>query len=140
MVILKLDFEIAFDTVEHDTILRMLQELGFPDKWVSWTKEILSSTQSSILLNGVHGKNFQCKRGVGQGDPLSPLLFVLAEELLQHVLNKATKKVFFSIPCISHTTDFPVKQYADDTILVLRASQRLFCLKEFCKPSVNPLD
>jgi retron-type reverse transcriptase len=81
IVILKLDFKKAFDTVEHNTIITMLQELGFPDRWVSWTKELLSTAQSSILLNGVPGKSFQC-RGVSQGDPLSPLLFVLATKLL----------------------------------------------------------
>jgi hypothetical protein len=42
-----------------------------------------------VLLNGVPGKVFHCKRGVRQGDPLSPLLFVLAADLLQSVINKA---------------------------------------------------
>jgi retron-type reverse transcriptase len=72
IVILKLDFKKAFDTVEHNPIITMLQELGFPDRWVSWTKELLSTAQSSILLNGVPGKSFQCW-GVSQGDPLSSL-------------------------------------------------------------------
>jgi retron-type reverse transcriptase len=63
IVILKLDFKKAFDTVEHNTIITMLQELGFPDRWVSWTKELLSTAQSSILLNGVPGKSFQCRGG-----------------------------------------------------------------------------
>jgi hypothetical protein len=91
IVILKLDFEKAFDTVEYSTIITMLQQLEFPSRWISWTKELLSTAQSSILLNGVPGKSFQCKRGVRQGDPFSPLLFVLAADLLQHVLNKAAE-------------------------------------------------
>jgi hypothetical protein len=74
LVILKLDFENAFDTIEHSTILAMLQELGFRTKWINWTKMILESASSSILLNGVPGKIFKCKRGVRQGDLLSPLL------------------------------------------------------------------
>jgi retron-type reverse transcriptase len=89
IIILKLDFEKAFDSIEH-TILAMLQKLGFPSRWISWTEEILNSAQSAILLNGVPRKSFQCKRGVRQGDPLSPLVFVLAAELLQHVLNEAS--------------------------------------------------
>jgi hypothetical protein len=64
LVILKLDFKKSFDTIEHSTILAMLQELGFPAKWINWTKLILQSASSSILLNGVPGKIFQCKRGV----------------------------------------------------------------------------
>jgi hypothetical protein len=85
IVILELEFEKAFDIVEHSTIITLLQRLGFLDKWLSWTREILNSAQSAILLNGVLGTSFQCKRRVRQGDPLSPLLFVFASELLQHV-------------------------------------------------------
>jgi hypothetical protein len=51
--------------------------------------KILGSATTSILLNGIPGKNVNCKRGVRQGDPMSPLLFVLAAELLQCIINKA---------------------------------------------------
>jgi hypothetical protein len=71
-IILKLDFEKAFDTVEHQSILAMLTHLGFPERWIVWVTNILNSGSSSILLNGVPGKIFKCKRGVRQGDPLPP--------------------------------------------------------------------
>jgi hypothetical protein len=107
IVTLKLDFEKAFNIVEHNTIITMLQRLGFLDKWVSWTEEILNSAHSAILLNGVLGKSFQCKRGVRQGDPLSPLIFVLAAEFLQHVLNKAAERGLLQCPLnLPHTMDF----------------------------------
>jgi hypothetical protein len=131
IIILKLDFEKAFDTIEHGTILAILEKLGFPSRWLQWTHEILNSGSSTILLNGVLGKFFQCRRGVRQGDPLSLLLFVLAAELLQVVLNKASNIGLLQRPLdLLHTSDFPVIQYADDTILVMRALQReIFCLK-----------
>jgi hypothetical protein len=81
-VIIKLDFTKVFDMIEHSIITQMMHQLGFNKKWISWTTTILSSASTSVLLNGVHGKNLTCKRGVRHGDPMSPLLFVLAAELL----------------------------------------------------------
>jgi hypothetical protein len=83
------------------------------------------------MLNGVPGKKFYCKRGVRQGDPLSPLIFVLAADFLQSVLNKAMEMNLITrpIPCAS-CPDFPVIQYADDTLLVMKAdANQLLCLK-----------
>ena len=56
ILILKLDFAKAFDTIEHEAILQILQHKGFDARWLAWVKEILSSSSSSVLLNGVPGK------------------------------------------------------------------------------------
>jgi retron-type reverse transcriptase len=69
IVIHKLDFEKAFDMVEHEVILPMFKFKGFSDKWISWIRSILSSASSQVLLNGVPDKPFNCKRGVRQGVP-----------------------------------------------------------------------
>jgi hypothetical protein len=131
LIILKLDFTKAFDTVEHSTILLMMKSLGFSETWIGWIERILATGSSSILLNGVPGRHFHCRRGVRQGDPLSPLLFVTAADLLQCIVNKAYHQGLFELPIPTYELDqFPIVQYADDTILIMRASQReLFTLK-----------
>jgi hypothetical protein len=59
-------------TLEHELILQVLIHKGFGPKWITWTRNILRSGTSSVLLNGVTGKTFHCKRGVRQGDPSHP--------------------------------------------------------------------
>jgi retron-type reverse transcriptase len=56
LVILKLDFEKAFDTIEHTTIWKMMERLGFSSTWINWVQRILASGSTSVLLNGVPGK------------------------------------------------------------------------------------
>lgn len=95
---MKLDFEKAFDIIEHSVILQVMSHMGFPVRWMMWIKAILSLGSSIVLLNGVPGKFFKCKRAVHQGDPLSPLLFVLAAELLHILVNQAASMNLIKIP------------------------------------------
>ncbi len=98
IVLLKLDFEKAFDTIEHSAILSVLQHMGFPLKWIEWVQMVFTTASSAVLLNGVPGNSFKCKRGVRQGDSLSPLLFVLGAKLLQRIIYKAFHQGLLSKP------------------------------------------
>jgi hypothetical protein len=132
MVILKLDFEKAFDKVYHSFILRVLQAKGFGPKWCHWILQILNTATSSVLLNGVPSSLFHCRRGVRQGDPLSPLLFVLAANFLQTIVNKAKSQNLLQRPLpLLCSVDFPIVQYADDTITIMPADvQQIIVLKD----------
>lgn len=79
MVILKLDFEKAFDKSEHKVILDILRCKGIGPNWLKWVTMIMELGTSSLLFNGIPGKTLHYRRGVRQGDPLSPLLFVLKQ-------------------------------------------------------------
>jgi hypothetical protein len=130
IIILKLDFEKAFDRMEHSAMLQLVR--GFGDTWVKWLQSIFESGTSSILLNGVPGKRFHCKRGVRQGDPLSPLLFVLVADFLQTLINKAKDQgqLRLPIPCNSDRF-FAIVQYADDTLIIMEGcTDQLLILKD----------
>jgi hypothetical protein len=130
VVILKLDFKKAFDKVEHKAILEVLQHKGFGPKWQQWIQMIMSSGTSSILLNGVPGKVFHCRRRVRQGDPLSPLLFVLATDLLQSVINSALHRGILALPLSDRCgTEFPIVQYADTLLFLEACPRQLMTLK-----------
>ena len=65
--------------------------------------------------------NLSARGGVRQGDPLSPLLFVQGSDLFQSVVNDYMQRGVLKLPIQTYDPDFPVIQYADDTILVMQA-------------------
>ena len=114
MLVIKLDFEKAFDKIKHQSTIDILRAKGFGEKWISWTKNIFKSASSAVMLNGVPGKKFVCKKGVRQGDHVSPL-FVLAADLLQFVENDMHQKGELQLPIPCHNKEYPIVRYAVDT-------------------------
>jgi hypothetical protein len=109
IIILKIDFEKAFDKVDYKAIIAMLEAKGIGPKWIDLVKAILYSASTSVLLNGQPGKKIICKRGVRKSDPLSPLLFVTTSELLQAVINDAWRKGHINLPTgVDYGQQFPL--------------------------------
>ncbi|XP_059668770.1 uncharacterized protein LOC132313844 [Cornus florida] len=120
----KLDMAKAYDRVEWTYLRKVLNKLGFDDKWITVVMETVSTVSYSILLNGSAGDLFVPSRGVRQGNPLSPYLFLLCAEGLTKLINKATADGhFFGIrmnrgPTISHLL------FADDSLVFCKANDR----------------
>jgi hypothetical protein len=101
-------------------MFQIMEHKGFPPRWFDWMKYIFTSRTFVIILNGVHGKSFHCKRGVKQGDPL-PLLFILEADFLQTLLNQAISSSHLSLPLpLLSDSDFLVLQYVDDTLIFMK--------------------
>jgi hypothetical protein len=93
---------------------------------------LMSMGTSEIMLNGMPGKKFFCRRGVRLGDPLSPLLFVGVSDLLQGMVNHLCWLGVLHASLDIPNSDFPIVQYADDTFLIMQASSsQLPALKLF---------
>ena len=119
MLLIKLDISKAFDSVRWDYLLSLLQHIGFPAKWQDWIAAILSTSSSQILLNGIPGQPINHGRGLRQGDPLSPLLFILAIDPLQRLLNLATEAGILS-KLGQNKMRLRTSIYADDAAIFLR--------------------
>ena len=107
--------------------MKVLQKMGFGTKWVGWMWSCVSSAKFSILVNGVSAVFFPSTRGLRQGDPLSPYLFVMGMEVLDVLIRRAVEGGYLS-GCIirgGSRTSLNISHlfFADDTIVLCEASK-----------------
>ncbi|KAK1685189.1 hypothetical protein QYE76_046037 [Lolium multiflorum] len=88
-ILLKLDFEKAYDRVNWEFLAELLRCKGFEEAYIHRVLQLVSGGQTSISINGVIGPYLRNKKGVRQGDPLSPLLFNFIAEALSGILSAA---------------------------------------------------
>ncbi|XP_057432616.1 secreted RxLR effector protein 78-like [Lotus japonicus] len=107
-IIFKVDYEKAYDSVRWDFLLYMLRRMNFCDKWIKWIRGCLESNSVSVLVNGSPGPEFRMCKGLRQGDPLAPFLFLVVAEGLNGLFKKAVQLDKFT--CLRMTPFSLVKQ------------------------------
>ena len=147
-MLVKLDIAKAYDKINWKFIRKMLEAFGFSQNWVNWIMQLVSSTFFSILINGIPSEIIKPSRGIRQGDPLSPFLFILMAEGLGRSISALRENNLIirlqganeGAPSHSH------HQFVDDTMLlgypsVQEAASFKTCLDQFVQASgleVNP--
>ena len=116
--LLFVDFEKAFDTLEWSFIEKSLHFHGFGPSLVAWFR-VYSNTESCVINNGWCSNFFKLERGVRQGCPLSPYLFLLCAEILAISVRKNTEIKGITVK----ETELKISQHADDTTLILDRSR-----------------
>jgi hypothetical protein len=113
----------------------MLDRLGFCEKLIRWIRACVFAGNLSILVNGSPTKEFNIQRGLKQGDPLAPFLFLIVAEGFGGLMKKAVEdNVFKGFPCGGDGTVVSHLQYADDTLCIGEASvQNLWVLKSILR-------
>jgi hypothetical protein len=112
----KVDIAKAFDSISWPFLLSVLRQRGFGPRWIRWISLLLRTAQTRVLVNGFEGDVFLHGRGLRQGDPISPLLFVVAMDVLAamfHTVESAGVLSRFGLAGIKHR----VSLYADDVVV-----------------------
>lgn len=117
-ILLKIDFQKAYDCVNWNFLLDLLRKMGCGEKWCNWIKECISSVSLSVLVNGSPTQEFKSHRGLRQGDPLSPFLFNIVVEALNILFERARGLGLIKGVEIG-STGLAVThlQFADDTLI-----------------------
>ena len=119
----KTDMSKAYDKLEWDFISLVLQQHDFHPRWIDRVLQCISTVTYSFLINGLPRGNVLLSRGIRQGDPLSPYIFILCSEVLSSLCNRAQEdgslkgiSVARGCPRVNHLL------FADDTMFFVRAS------------------
>ena len=116
-ILLLLDFRKAFDTIEWSFIQNTLSFLNFGDGIKRWVSTFYTGPESAVLNNGFSTNYFQLSRGVRQGCPLSPYLFILGAEILACKIRQNKEIQGIRI----FNSEAKISQFADDTSLICKS-------------------
>jgi len=121
-IFLKLDISKAFDLVSWSFLLEILQHLGFGIAWCNLVSRLLTTASTRILVNVEPGEEIRHQRGLQQGDPLSPMLFILVMDVLNSLFTKAEGLGLLQ-PFTRGSNGQRISLYADDVALFIRPAE-----------------
>ena len=126
-ILLFIDFQKAFDTIEWPFIQNVLRHFNFGQVIRKWVSILYSDVESAVINGGYMTNYFKVSRGVRQGCPLSPLLFVLGVEILAQKIRQSAGCRGIKLP---QSVEAKISQFADNTTLICRD---VYALKENIK-------
>jgi len=114
-VIVKVDFEKAYDSMDWDFLMYMMNRLGFRPKWINWIKAWHSSATILVLVNGSPTKGFKPRRGLRQSDPLAPFLFIIVAKGLAGLVREASRiGILEGVKVRNKSVEVNLLQFAND--------------------------
>ena len=118
---MKVDLKKAYDSIEWPFLHMMMNELGFPTKFIGWVMAYVSLVSFSILINGTPCEPFNAKKGLRQGNPMSPFLFAIGMEYLSKCLGslRHTPNLNSNLRC--ERLHITYLMFADDLLVFARA-------------------
>nr|GFA15760.1 RNA-directed DNA polymerase, eukaryota [Tanacetum cinerariifolium] len=117
-LIFKVDFEKAYDSVWWDFLDEVLNKSGFGEKWCKWIQACLKSSRGSVIINGSPTEEFQFGKGLKQGDPLSPFLFLLIMESLHLSFQRVVDAGLLQGLQLGGSVNLSHMFFADDAVFV----------------------
>ena len=122
-MIIKIDLEKAYDRLEWSFVRILLNNIGFCQETIKLIMSYISSTSTSILFNGSKMEEFKPSRGIRQGDPISPYIFILCMEFLGALINmKCTDRQWDKVKALKNGPGFSHMFFADDLLLFAKAN------------------
>ncbi|KAK1282002.1 hypothetical protein QJS10_CPB22g00323 [Acorus calamus] len=115
-VAIKINLWKAFDSIRWPYIKAVLQAMNFDHTWISWIMACIQFPQFSVLINGSPFGFFGSSSGLRQGDPISPLLFVLSMEILSQLLDNVLRDKTIE-PYTKKSISVSHLLFADDLII-----------------------
>ncbi|WMV32542.1 hypothetical protein MTR67_025927 [Solanum verrucosum] len=121
-MVIKLDMAKAYDMVEWNFLIKVLEKMGFGAEILDMIWRLIANNWYSVIINGQNHGFFHSTRGVKQGDPLSPALFILSAEVLSRAMNQLYERYEYKSYGLPKWSDkLNHLSYADDTIIFAAA-------------------